>query len=284
MKKYILLFTAVAALLVTSCTVQEGTEPGNDIYPHVVMTLSQPSLPYDLDSDTAVRVTANDATTDVYYFVEKTETKKARNLIPEAYADYVIANGQKLSMTTSSFDGSQVCDFVAQGLGGDNTLTAVAVSGGVKHMASKTFFGIKWNTIATGSYTFAKDAIAQRAGGTTIPATLQQRDDQPGTYRFKDLFGPTYSLVFTILDGYVGEDDGGVYRYIRVEPQAIGLTYGTYGGISVRDLGYWQGDDAYVTDYGYEGGIYDDNSAFLMVQYYVSAGSLGYGYDLFELD
>ena len=196
----------------------------------------------------------------------------------EAYADFVVSNGKKINVTTNSFDGALVTDFVAEGLSGDNTLSAVAVSGGQKFMAQKTFFGIKWNTIATGTYKFAKAAISSRVatGGLNVP--LQQRDDQPDTYRFKDVYGQTYSLVFTLL-GQKATDSYGTYTYARVAPQATGLTYGSYGAVSVRDVGYWQGSDEWVTDYGYESCFYESYLCYMMVQYYVSAGSLGYGYD-----
>ncbi len=286
MKKHIiLLFAVVAAFSAVSCTVQEGTLPGFDLYPHVVMTLSTPDATvYDTDCDVAVRVAANDATSEVYYFVEPTAVKEARNLPEAAYADFVVSNGTKVTVTPSEFDGALVADFVAQGLSGDNTLSAVAVGGGETFIASKTFFGVKWNTIATGSYTFVKAAIASRAGGETIAATLQQRDDQPGTFRFKNLYGVGYSLEFYLLPDYEATDAYGHYIYARVDPQATGLTYGSYGGISVRDVGYWKGDDSWVTEGGYESCFYDSYLCYMMVQYYVSAGSLGYGYDKFIPD
>lgn len=285
-KNIILLFAVVAAFSAVSCTVQEGTLPGFDLYPHVVMTLSTPDATvYDTDCDVAVRVAANDATSEVYYFVEPTAVKEARNLPEAEYANFVISNGQKLNVTASEFDGALIANLVAQGLSGDNTLSAVAVGGGETFIASKTFFGVKWNTIATGSYTFVKEAIASRAGGATIPATLQQRDDQPDTFRFKDLYGVGRSLMFYLLPGYEAEDAYGHYIYARVDPQETGLTYGSYGGISVRDVGYWQGDDSWVTEGGYESCFYDNSYlCYMMVQYYVSAGSLGYGYDKFIPD
>ena len=58
--------------------------------------------------------------------------------------------------------------------------------------------------------------------------------------------------------------------------------YGSYGNVNVRDMGYWQGDDAYVFSYGYESGMYADGYCFFTVQFYVSAGSLGWGTDTFE--
>ena len=74
-------------------------------------------------------------------------------------------------------------------------------------------------------------------------------------------------------------------QYFRVEPQTTPFTYGDYGTVSVRDLGYWQDDDSYAYDSNYGCFIYTNvnkNGVVLAVQYFVSAGSLGYGWDEFE--
>ena len=73
--------------------------------------------------------------------------------------------------------------------------------------------------------------------------------------------------------------------FFRIPEQKLPFTYSTYGNVSIRDVGFWQGDDAYVTENGYESGIYADGSCFICAQYYVSAGSLGLAmYDYFVAD
>lgn len=73
--------------------------------------------------------------------------------------------------------------------------------------------------------------------------------------------------------------------FFRIPEQKLPFTYSTYGNVSIRDVGFWQGDDAYVTENGYESGIYADGSCFICEQYYVSTGSLGLAmYDYFVAD
>lgn len=284
MKKYIysLIFLLAGVVFMTSCEKMEGTLPGNDTSAYATIGLSSPALPYDADCDVVVRIAANSAASAVYYFAEPTATKEARNLPEAEYGNFVKENGTKISdFTVNEFDGANVKDVVLQGLSGDNTITVVAENEKGQYVASTTFYGVKWDNICTGEYSFAIAAIASRAG-SPVTTTLQRRSDQPNTYRFRNLFGAGKNLVFTALPDYKGEDGGGVYTFIRVEPQSTGLTYGSYGEISIRDVGYWQGDDGFVLEGGYEGGIYDaTNEVFVCAQYYVSAGSLGYNYDSF---
>jgi hypothetical protein len=71
-------------------------------------------------------------------------------------------------------------------------------------------------------------------------------------------------------------DSDGKYQFFRIPVSETSFNYGNYGLVSVRDIGYWQGNDAYVTSSGYESGMYEDYSCFIAAQYYCSAGSLGY--------
>lgn len=286
MKKHIiLLFAVVAAMLVASCTVQEGTLPGNDIFPHAVITLSTAELPYDPDVDVVVRITVNDITDEVYYFAEKTSDKDARGLSDDAYADFVIQNGAKVSVTSSEFDGSQVAGFVAQNLKFENTLSVVAVSGTMKALAQKIFTGIPWDNIATGTYTFANSRIANAAGGKSKGGViLQQRLDDPNYYRFKDVYAPGKHLIVVTYPEWTGEDDLGKYIFVRVPAQSTGLSDATYGAMSVRDMGYRYNDDSYIFGGGYEGCMYDGYVFYPCISVYVSAGNFGASYDKFIPD
>ena len=60
--------------------------------------------------------------------------------------------------------------------------------------------------------------------------------------------------------------------------------HSTLGPINVRDVGYWQGNDAFVTEKGFESCLYEDYRCFMYAQYYVSKGSLGYNCDEFVPD
>ena len=113
---------------------------------------------------------------------------------------------------------------------------------------------------------------------------LQRSDDNPDNYRFKNLFGPGKSLNIVVYPKYTATDDDGTYTFFRVPAQPTGHNYGSYGEVSIRDIGYWQGDDSYVFESGMESGMYEDYNCFIEAQLYVSAGSLGYGYSFFTPD
>ena len=130
MKKTINIFLAVLfAIVVSSCVKEQyGTAPGTDTNASVRVYTSAPSLPYDADSDVNVRLAANSAAKDVYFFYETKAQKEARNLVEEAYADYVVANGTKVTASLLEFDGSSIYETTLEGLKGDNVLSAVAVN------------------------------------------------------------------------------------------------------------------------------------------------------------
>ncbi len=276
------LLIAFGAIALVACSDSEGTNPGHDGTPVVTIYQYTPGDGYNPDNDVALRFVANSATKELYYLVEKTEDKEAyiQSNGADAYADYVIENGTKFE------DASVSNDVIETGMEGPYTITAVCVAGSKKYQYTSEFLGLAWTTLATGTY---KYGILAGFGITSAPTTLQKCDMDENLYRFKDLGGEGYHLKFTTLPDYTAEDDYGTYTYIRVEPQTTAYTYGNYGAVFTRDIGYWQGDAAYVTEYGYEGGIYtsgDTNFVFLMLQYYVASGaSFGYNnYDTFTPD
>ena len=116
---------------------------------------------------------------------------------------------------------------------------------------------------------------------TANPTTLQVCTTDANLYRFKDVFGAGYSMKIVLLPDYKATDADGEYTFFRVPRAETPYTYGSHGAVGVRDVGYWQGSDAWVTDNGYESGMYADYSCFVYVQYFVSAGNIGYGYDFF---
>lgn len=282
MKRYLYILAGLAVLTsLFSCEKDKyGTEAGKDSTPNIVLNVFSASLPNDPDCDAVVRFAANNATTDVYYFAELKSEKEKRNLSDEAYADYVVANGTKLNVEKNAFDGSFVADAVLKNLYYENVISAVAVGKGSKSMSSATFTGLKWNTICAGTYTFtALASLLPKKEGVK----LQVQESDPTQYRFKDLYGEGHNLNFFTLDKSA-TDDYGTYKYARIPVQSTGLSHKTYGAISVRDVGYWQGNDSYITDGGFESCLYENYTCFMYAQYYVSAGSLGYKYDKFVPD
>lgn len=268
---------ALCAFGVASCVAEEGAVPGNDPAPAVTIFTYVPELPYNADNDISLRFATNAQTTEAYYLAERTADKEARvsSVGEDGYMDYVVSNGKRLD----GISGESVADVVLTDLMGDWTITAVAVGNGGKNSGAVSFTGLEWQDIASGTYYFG--AVAFTADFDPRPTVLQKCTTDETLYRFKDVFAEGYSLKINILPGYSATDADGTYRFFRIAAQSTPYTYGSYGNVFIRDVGYWQGNDAFITEGGYESGMYEDGYCFICAQYYVSAGSLGYGYDEF---
>lgn len=274
MKKYIenLVLVLFALLVFTACSDEQGTEVGNDSQPKVTLYKYDAQPPLNGDNDVIVRVAANNKVQEAYYFVESIEGKEARGMTPDEYASFVVANGQKIS----EINGASDTDLIIKDLKGDIIITVVGVSGNNKHSSFVTFKGLDWVDIAEGTYYFAVANIKNMMGASKA-ATLQYCANEEGLYRIKDIYGEGYSLKFRDT-GDTASDSGGEYKVLSIPAQPTPLTFGNYGAVSVRDVATWQNDDSWLTD----NGMYEDNSCFFRLQYFVSAGSLGYGWDKFE--
>lgn len=277
---YVLACLALVATLASCEKDKYGTDAGNDSAPNVVLKAFSAELPNDPDCDAVVRFAANNVTTDVYYLAELKSQKEERNLSDEAYADYVVSNGTKLTVDKNPFDGSYVADAIIKNLYYENIITAVAVGKGEKTVSSIAFTGLKWNTLCTGTYTFVNSFSKGLVGATKGDVILQQQDADKTQYRLKNLFGLGQNLNFFTI-GKTGSDKNGNYQFVRIKAQSTGLTHSKYGAISIRDIGYWQGDDTMVTDGGFESRLYEDYNCTIYSQYYVSVGNAGYQKEYF---
>jgi len=284
MKKYIIMSLAAAlTFCFTSCKEDNGTEPGTDSQPAATIYTYEPSAPLNPDNDVNIRFVCNSKTSEAYYLVEKTTEKEARKMSEAAYADFVVANGTKLQLTEDKHSGGKVSEVTVAGLLGDYTITAVAANGGTKTSATKTFRGLMWEDVAKGTYMYSNANVQFLMGEiTSRPTTLQICTTDETLYRFKDAFGEGMHMKINLLPDLVGEDEGGVYTFFRVKDQMISEFQGNK--VYVRDLGYWQGDDKYVTEYGFESGMYEDYSCFIYIQCHIGSTNYGYGYDYFIPD
>lgn len=280
MKKYIYNLFAVllATAAMTSCTAEEGTEPGNDAQPNVVMYQYTVKKPYNEDNDVTLRLAFNNQVESAYYLAEKATEKEARlaSLGEEGYMDYVVSNGVKVASVAED------ANITITDLFGKYAITAVAVSGSQKASASAEFTGLEWADVVSGTYHFAV-----RTDVTVIESsacTMQVCTTDNTLYRLKDVFGAGTAMKFQLLPDYVGKDADGTYTYFRIPAVETPFTYGSHGNVSVRDIGYWQGSEAWITTNGYESGMYEDYSCFFYIQYFVSAGNLGYDYEFFVPD
>ena len=282
MKKYIFNLCALlmAAATITSCTEEAGTEPGNDSQPSVIIYKYEVSRPYNVDNDVALRFATNNKTESLYYLVEKSSEQESNlaSMGETGYWDYVVSKGTKVD----GISGEGSADLTVTDLFGSYTITAVAVSGNQKAGASTSFTGLDWKDVVKGTYMFGASLnLIAKLGLTSNPTTLQQCTTDATLYRFKDVFGTGYSMKIRLMPDYTATDDDGEYTFFRVPRTDTPYEYGNYGAVGVRDIGYWQGSDAWVTENGYESGMYADYFCFVMVQYFVSAGNIGYGYDYF---
>ena len=284
MKKYIIMSLAAAlTFCFTSCKEDNGTEPGTDSQPAATIYTYEPSAPLNPDNDVNIRFVCNSKTSEAYYLVEKTTEKEAHKMSEAAYADFVVANGTKLQLTEDKHSGGKVSEVTVAGLLGDYTITAVAANGGTKTSATKTFRGLMWEDVVTGTYMYSNANVQFLMGEiTSRPTTLQICTTDETLYRFKDAFGEGMHMKINLLPDLVGEDEGGVYTFFRVKDQMISEFQGNK--VYVRDIGYWQGDDKYVTDHGFESGMYEDYSCFIYIQCHIGSTNYGYGYDYFIPD
>ena len=234
----------------------------------------EPGGEYDPDCDVRVRFCRSPKVVNVYYLAELTADKatKVKELGSyDAYNTYVVENGKKVEFA----EGESDADVVLESLLGYYTITTVSLAGDGSLTANEVnFHGVGWNTLATGTYSFGT------LGGMGLtPRTgvmLQQNSDDETLFRLKNAFKDGYDLQF-YLSEVTGEDEDGKYTLVRIPEQNTGYTYGSYGAIKLRDVGFWQGNDIYAlnTDY-YPNFMYEDYSCWFMPEYFVSAGYLGY--------
>lgn len=253
MRKYInkLFAVVLATATITSCTVEEGTVPGNDKEPNVVVYSYTAKKPYNEDNDVALRLAFNNKVESAYYLAEKASEKESKvaTMGEEGYMDYVVSNGTKINEVASN------TDLTLTDMYGKYAITVVAVNGNKKASAVTEFTGLEWEDVVTGTYRFG---VIPSVTGESRATTLQVCTTDNTLYRFKDVFGQDSHMKFQLLPDYTGTDADGAYTYFRVPATDTPFTYSSYGTVSVRDIGYWQGNSAWITDNGYESGMYED--------------------------
>lgn len=271
MKKiYYLLIMALAIVGFTSCDADEGTKPGHDSNPAAVVYqyTAEVTRPDDADGSVRLRFAVNNKTEALYYLTEKAADKAANlaSMGEAGYNDYVIEKGVKVADIASA-GAEQSVDVTVNGLVGEYAITAVAVAGNRKTAYNATFTGLDWEDVATGTYTFNKSI-----GLPAVKTTLQICKSDKTLYRFKELFGEGYSLKIKLMD-LTGADADGEYIFCRVPKMLTPVMFGKNNeAVTVWDVGYWQGKDAWITENGYESGMYADHSCFILMAYTINRG------------
>ena len=97
MEKYMnrLLIALLGMATMSSCKDDEGTEPGNDSNPNIVLYQYAVESPNDPDNDSAIRIAVNNKTSEIYYLAELTANVSGHGATDEAYADYVVYSDRK---------------------------------------------------------------------------------------------------------------------------------------------------------------------------------------------
>lgn len=284
MKKYIeqLFLLCLPVLAFTACTEDEGTEVGTDSNPALAVYSYKTKAPNDPDVDATYRVATNNKTEKVYYLAEAASAANSAES-DDAIAQRVVEKGTEVTLGTDTVSGGHVADVVVKNMVGDYNVYFVAAAGNSRSLVKKTFTGLEWVDVATGTYYFAKKFQTNLGFPASTTTTLQYLATDPTQYRFKNLYSTGNSLRLVKTD-QKGSDDNDSFDYFRVPAQTTPFEYGSYGTVSVRDLGYWQNDDSFAYSPNYGCYVYNDklkNTAVIGIQYYVSAGSLGYGWDEF---
>ena len=280
MKKHIAqsLLLMVSALAFTACEVDEGTEPGGDSKPSVTIYSLSTTAPNDPDVDATFRVATNRKTAHLYYLA--VPASDAASLSSDAtIAEQATTKGTEVTLHTDTVGGGYVADAVVKDMVGKYNVYFVGTdaNGNNPVVRAASFTGLEWINVAKGTYNFADRSQSCLGKPATQAATLQYLKTDPTRYRFKSLYGVGYSLVLNKTTSK-GSDKYGDYTFYRVEAQNTPFSFSSYGTVSVRDIGYWQGDDSYAFSPSYGCFIYDTgatNTAVLNMQLFVSAGSLG---------
>ena len=269
MKKYIFgLMAVAAAMFMTSCSADEGTEPGNDSKAYVVTNTYSVAPPLDADADFKVRVSTNSATESAYILLEKHAdySKHIAELGQEGYNDFVVKNGGLVK----GVKGQSEVDTLFYGLKGEYMATVVAVNakGQAQAADSVSFNGIIWNKVCDGKYKFCAK-IAGIMGKESVDCELDVDANNPSSYRIKNVYGQGYNLKFKKAKNGSTDKEGNAFNYIVVPKFSTGLTYKTLGTVYMTDAYTLTSSADYLAN-----GIYADNSLFISTVYFVSAGNI----------
>lgn len=267
--KYILALAATPMLW--SCTADEGTEPGSDPNPVVTLYTYAPTAEgTNPDNDVIVRFVTNSKTSEVKYLA--VPSADIANVSEADLIKKVESEGKVLD----NLKADSYTDITLTDLHGDYTV--VAVANGAKLGNSVTFTGLEWESFKNGTFSFENNI----APVESTECTLEKCTNQEGLYRLNGIFGTGTNLKLELM-GVSGEDEDGKYELFRVKQTATPWTYGNYGIVSVRDVGYWQNNAAFVADgSGYANYLYEDGYIAVCLQWNVTAGNAGYNYSYFE--
>ena len=254
------MMAAFAAVLMTSCSADEGTEPGGDTKAYVQTNTYNVAPPLDADADFLVRVSTNSAVKGAYILLEKHDdySKHIAEMGKDAYNDYVVKNGG----VVKGVAGRSEVDTTFYGLKGEYMATVVAVgNNGLAQAAdSVSFTGIAWNKVCDGTFTFGPEA-QQLFGLTSVVTELDQDADDTAQYRIKNVFGTGYNIKFRRYSLTYKDEEDGEYKVCLVPGQATPFSSKQYGRVFFADAYTYQVANP-------EGGYFPNNKVKLNLVYY----------------
>ena len=262
-----------AAPMLWACSADEGSMPGSDPNPAVTLYTYAPSEG-NPDNDVTVRFVTNNKTNSVKYLA--VPSADVENLSEAQLLSKVESDGK----VVDNLGADSYADITLTDIYGDYTIAAVANGSSLGNKV--TFTGLSWNLVKKGTFFYNNDIVPAVAGIESVEATLEVCTTDDNLYRLNGIFGEGTAVKMDMLD-LTGEDEDGKYRFFRVKPTNTPWTYGDYGTVFVQDIGYWQGNEAFVTSSGYESGLYEDGSAFFYLAWCVSSNgkAIGYNYSFF---
>lgn len=265
-KKYIMVLAA--APMLWACSADMGSDPGTDPNPAVTLYTYVPSEG-NPDNDVTVRFVTNNKATSVKYLA--VPSADVENLNEAQLLSKVETDGK----IVENLGGNSYADITLTDIYGDYTIAAVANGSSLGNRV--TFTGLSWDTLKEGTFFLNNKNIPAES---TV-AALEFCTTDPKLYRIRDAFGEGHSLKLDLLD-LSGEDEDGKFTLFRVKAQPTPWTFGNHGQISVYDVGYWQGNESYVTGLtNYANFLYEDGYVATCLVWYVSAGYINYGYSYF---
>lgn len=276
MKKFIYAIPAMLLMVLPGCKAEEGTEPGTDPTPGVVVYTYTPDEAKGLnpDNDITVRFATNSAARDVYYLVENQNSVQdfIKNNGEAAYVQKVVSEGTKFSV-----DGVAQTDIDLIDLHGPMLISAVASNGTTGDRSSIFFQGLDWTPVKTGTFYPQQSFL-----NTPIQCDLEICTTDTTLYRLRDVFTEGYSMKIQLLPELTGKDADGEYTFARIPETQTPYTLRLKNqpdpvALWLQDIGYWQGNASFITSSGYESGMYKDKSCFFQIAWMAgSVGCLGY--------
>lgn len=221
----------------------------------------------------SIPITVNYSLDGVFYKVmsaKEYEEKASSDL-----ADYIKKAGYEIMHYPHSGESATVS---ASKLSDGDIIAIAAFFGNESMVYTKTFQNPTWTDIYKGTYTFY-NRMPERLSAMPYQnkVILQKSDNIDGLYRIKDLYGVGYHLLI-YGTGKTEEDENGKYELGCVPATETPYSYSSYGAVSCRDVYYWQNRiEGYLEDK-----IYENFSIDIWMQYFVSTGSIGYGWEHFE--